>query len=135
MFWLESGLPNISTRNVVYICRPKMSHMRTIAGHIRASQSTPSSAGPLAFTILLVPRVTELCRKVLEDEGVAGDVTVSEARQTSPQGPDIRANKVQFKLEFVPLEDDLLSLETVDVARDLYLVCDGGVNVNCMETS
>jgi hypothetical protein len=78
MFWLESGLPNISTRNVVYICRPKMAHMRTIAGHIRASQSTPSSAGPLAFTILLVPRVTELCRKVLEDEGVAGDVTVSE---------------------------------------------------------
>jgi hypothetical protein len=26
----------------------------------------------------MVPRVTELCRKVLEDEGVAGDVTVSE---------------------------------------------------------
>lgn len=30
------------------------------------------------FTILMVPRVTELCKKVLEDEGVAGDVTVSE---------------------------------------------------------
>jgi hypothetical protein len=28
----------------------------------------------------MVPRVTELCRKVLEDEGVAGDVTVSEVR-------------------------------------------------------
>jgi hypothetical protein len=32
------------------------------------------------------------------------------------------ADQVQFKLEFVPLEDDLLSLETDDVARDLYLV-------------
>jgi len=32
MFWLEAGLPNISTRNVVYICRPQMAHMRTIAG-------------------------------------------------------------------------------------------------------
>ena len=29
---------------------------------------------------------------------------------------------VQFKLEFVPLEEDLLSLEMDDVARDLYLV-------------
>jgi hypothetical protein len=28
----------------------------------------------------------------------------------------------QFKLEFVPLEEDLLSLELDDVARDLYLV-------------
>jgi hypothetical protein len=28
----------------------------------------------------------------------------------------------QFKLEFVPLEDDLLSLEMDDVARDIYLV-------------
>ena len=98
MFWLESGLPNISTRNVVYICRPQMAHMRTIAGklsamtrariadgtgHIRSSQSTPSSSGPLVFTILMVPRVTELCRKVLEDEGVAGDVTVSEVSLTT----------------------------------------------------
>jgi hypothetical protein len=30
----------------------------------------------------MVPRVTELCRKVLEDEGVAGDVTVSEVSWT-----------------------------------------------------
>lgn len=44
---------------------------------IRSQQSTPSPSGPLVYTILLVPRVTELCRKVLEDEGVAGDVTLS----------------------------------------------------------
>jgi hypothetical protein len=34
----------------------------------------------LVYTILLVPRATELCRKVLEDEGVAGDVNISEVR-------------------------------------------------------
>ena len=34
------------------------------------------ATGPLMFTCLLVPKVTELCRKVLEDEGVAGDINV-----------------------------------------------------------
>jgi hypothetical protein len=33
------------------------------------------------YTILFVPRATELCRKVLEDEGVAGDVTIGEVSQ------------------------------------------------------
>jgi hypothetical protein len=38
----------------------------------------------------MVPRVTELCRKVLEDEGVAGDVTVSEVSLRAL----VRADKV-----------------------------------------
>ncbi len=96
MFWLEPGPLNVTTRNVVWLCRPKMRYMRTIAGmsshpgtgvrlaaderleQIRSQQSNTSSAGPLVYTLLLVPRATELCRKVLEDEGVAGDVNVSE---------------------------------------------------------
>jgi hypothetical protein len=48
------------------------------AEQIRHHQSNVSSSGPVVFTILLVPRATELCRKVLEDEGVAGDVNVEE---------------------------------------------------------
>ncbi|KAK1923713.1 Sec1-like protein [Papiliotrema laurentii] len=104
MFWLEDGPLNVTTRNVVWLCRPRMSYMRTIAKQIRSHQASPPPQGPLIYTILLVPRVTELCRKVLEDEGVAGDVTLAE-----------------FKMEFIPLEDDLLSLELDDVARDIYL--------------
>lgn len=45
---------------------------------IRHHQSSASTSGPVVFTVLLVPRATELCRKVLEDEGVAGDVNVEE---------------------------------------------------------
>ena len=30
---------------------------------------------------------------------------------------------LQFKLEFIPMEDDLLSLEMDDASRDIYLVC------------
>ncbi|ORY34875.1 putative ATP binding protein [Naematelia encephala] len=104
LFWLEPGPLSVSTRNVVWLCRPKLSHMRTIAEQIRSQQSSPAAAGPLVYTILLVPRATELCRKVLEDEGVAGDINISE-----------------FRMEFVPLEEDLLSMEMEDVARDIFL--------------
>ncbi|OCF35138.1 ATP-binding protein [Kwoniella heveanensis BCC8398] len=104
MFWLEPGALNINTRNVVWLCRPKMEFMRIIADQIRSQQNNPSAAGPLVYTILLVPRATELCRKVLEDQGVMGDVTISE-----------------FKLEFIPMEEDLLSLEMEGVARDIHL--------------
>lgn len=99
MFWLEAGPLNVGTRNVVWLCRPKLSYMRIIAGElglstymsgrtdvsieqIRSHQTNPSGTGPLVYTILLVPRATELCRKVLEDEGVAGDVNISEVRST-----------------------------------------------------
>ncbi|ORX37894.1 Sec1-like protein [Kockovaella imperatae] len=100
IFWFEAGPLNVATRNVVWLCRPKIKHIRIIAG-MRDYQYT---ADGLVFTLLLVPRVTELCRKVLEDEGVAGDVNV-----------------LPFKMEFIPLEDDLLSLEMSDTARDVYL--------------
>lgn len=79
MFWLEAGPLNVQTRNVVWLCRPKRTHMKVIAEQVRASP------GGVQFTILMVPRVTELCRRVLEDEGVIGDVALSEVRRT-PSG-------------------------------------------------
>jgi len=71
MFWLERGPLNVSTRNVVWLCRPKREHMRIIADQVRSSPG-------LVYTVLLVPRVNELCRRIMEEEGVAGDVTLSE---------------------------------------------------------
>lgn len=35
MFWLESGPLSVSTRNVVWLCRPKLRFMRIIAGPSR----------------------------------------------------------------------------------------------------
>lgn len=83
--------------------------MRVIAEQVRAAPG-------LVYTILLVPRVNELCRRVLEDEGVIGDVTLAEVRLR-----DYNAH-TQFKLELIPIEDDVLSLELEDVARDIFLV-------------
>jgi lysine-specific histone demethylase 1 len=44
--------------------------------------------------------------QLLEEAGVLGDVSVSE-----------------WPLYFVPLADDMLSLELEDAVSDLYLVC------------
>lgn len=52
-----------------------------------------------------VPRRTLLCEKILEDEGVVGDITIGE-----------------YPLYFVPLEPDLLSLELDHSFQELYLV-------------
>ena len=37
MFWLEPGPLNVSTRHVVWLCRPRMSLMRIIAGEAASS--------------------------------------------------------------------------------------------------
>jgi len=58
------------------------------------------------FSIFIVPRRTLVCNKILEDAGVLGDVSVEE-----------------FPLYFIPLEQDVLSLELADSFGDLYLVC------------
>ena len=57
------------------------------------------------ISIIWIPRRTLVSNKVLEDEGVLGDVNVSD-----------------FSLYFLPLENDVLSLELEDSFTDLYLV-------------
>ena len=55
--------------------------------------------------VFWVPRRTLVSNKILEDEGVLGDINVSE-----------------LPLFFLPLENDLLSLELDDAFSDLFLV-------------
>lgn len=57
------------------------------------------------FSIFWVPRRTLVSNQILEDEGVVGDVNVAE-----------------LPLLFLPLENDVLSLELEDAFNDLYLV-------------
>jgi len=57
------------------------------------------------FSIFWVPRRTLVCDKILEDQGVLGDVGVAE-----------------FALYFIPLERDVLSLELEESFSDLHLV-------------
>jgi hypothetical protein len=58
------------------------------------------------FSIFWVPRRTMTSDQLLEEAGVLGEASVNE-----------------WPLFFVPLADDVLSLELEDAVSDLYLVC------------
>ncbi len=57
------------------------------------------------ITVCWIPRRTLVSNKILEDEGVLGDVNV-----------------LELPIYFLPLEDDMLSLELDDAFGDLYMV-------------
>ncbi|KAF9486502.1 Sec1-like protein [Pholiota conissans] len=101
MFWLESGPLTSSTANIVYICRPRIGHVKIIADHIKrhAKESRKHN-----YTILLVPRVSTLFSRILEEEGVLGDVTIS-----------------SYNLQFIPIAEDVVSLEHENALRELWV--------------
>lgn len=76
----------------------------TSTAQIKAHSALPNPPSH-SYTILLVPRATELCRKVLEEEGVLGDVTLTE-----------------YNLAFIPLEPDVLSLEMDHASKEIFAV-------------
>ena len=57
------------------------------------------------FSVIVVPRRTLVCSKVFEDAGVLGDISLEE-----------------LPLYFLPVDQDVLSLEFEDSFADLYLV-------------
>lgn len=75
----------ISARMRLLIASPRI-------GHIKANRSTQQTQH--TYTVVFAPRRTELCMRALEEEGVLHEVSV-----------------VDYGLEFVPLEKDVLSME------------------------
>jgi hypothetical protein len=57
------------------------------------------------YTLLLVPRVSTLVSRILEEEGVLGDVTIS-----------------AYHLQFIPIAEDVISLEHDNTLRELLVV-------------
>ncbi|KAF8807938.1 Sec1-like protein [Phlegmacium glaucopus] len=101
MFWLEPGPLTSSTANIVYLCRPRINHVKIIADHIKrhAKESRKHN-----YTLLLVPRISTLVSRILEEEGVLGDVTIS-----------------SYNLQFIPIAKDVISLEHENAMRELWV--------------
>lgn len=57
------------------------------------------------YTLLLVPRTSTLVSRILEEEGVLGDVTIS-----------------SYNLQFIPIAEDVISLEHENTLRELWVV-------------
>ncbi|KAJ5482792.1 hypothetical protein N7539_006238 [Penicillium diatomitis] len=108
VFLLENANVDSSQRNVVFVVRgEKAHHVRTVAEQIKRLQNNGNVEHE--FSIFFSPRRTLVGNAVLEEAGIIGDVNIAE-----------------FPLEFLPLEQDLLSLELDDTFADLYLHKDPG---------
>ncbi|KAG2453701.1 hypothetical protein HYH02_001913 [Chlamydomonas schloesseri] len=89
-------------RSVVYLVRPTVANAQAVATQIK----TRTKADAHDFSVCFVPRRTIACERVLEEEGVLGDVAIGE-----------------YCLDMVPYDDDVLSLELDSAFADC--VADG----------
>ncbi|KAF8131667.1 Sec1-like protein [Boletus edulis] len=101
MFWLEPGPLTSTTTNVIYLCRPLIKYVKIIADQIKRSSK---ESHKYRYTLFLVPRTSTLVSRILEEEGVLGDLTVS-----------------SYNLQFIPVEEDVISLEHDSAFRELWV--------------
>lgn len=57
------------------------------------------------YTVFLVPRVSTLSTKILEEEGVLGEVTLR-----------------PYNLQFIPVAEDVISLEHETAFKEIWVV-------------
>ncbi|XP_056021791.1 vacuolar protein sorting-associated protein 33B-like isoform X1 [Ostrea edulis] len=88
----------------IYLVRPRMTTMKSIADHINSDKNINFQR---KYNIIFVPRKLHTAVSVLEYEGVMGYVTLSELR-----------------LDFIPLDKDVLSLELPEFFKTFYLESD-----------
>ncbi|KAK2813186.1 hypothetical protein FQN50_000864 [Emmonsiellopsis sp. PD_5] len=108
VFLLENTNTDSSQKNIVFLVHAeKPAQVQSTADQIKQLQRNGTVEHE--FSIFWVPRRTLVCNQILEDEGIIGDVNI-----------------VEFPLYFLPLENDILSLELDDSFNDLYLNKDPG---------
>ncbi|KAF7791610.1 hypothetical protein EIP86_002627 [Pleurotus ostreatoroseus] len=113
MFWLEPGPLTATTTNVVYLCRPRINYVKTIADQIKRHAR---EAQPHTYTLFLVPRTSTLITRILEEEGVLGDVTIS-----------------SYNLQLIPVAEDVVSLEHDTAFKEIWVDGDETVIYNSMQ--
>ncbi|KAK5172224.1 Vacuolar protein-sorting-associated protein 33 [Saxophila tyrrhenica] len=103
IFFLENHNVDSSQRNIIFLCRGESAKTaRMVAEQIKLVRS--ESQIDHEFSIIWVPRRTRVSDMVLEEHGTLGEATIS-----------------QLQLHFIPLEQDVLSLELDTAVHDLYL--------------
>ncbi|OLY85128.1 Vacuolar protein sorting-associated protein 33A [Smittium mucronatum] len=89
------------TQNILYILRSSIKNAELISAHIKNNSVKNRT---FSYTLNLVPRRTLLFEKVLEDEGVLGDLLIDE-----------------IPILFVPFEKDFLSMDLKNSFKESYL--------------
>ncbi|KAG1179827.1 hypothetical protein G6F70_006475 [Rhizopus microsporus] len=101
IYHLESDTLETDCPGLIYICRPKLKYMRYIASHIKHF----SKSSKIDCWLFFVPERTMICERVLEEEGVKGDITIG-----------------SYAMDWIPYEDDLISMELdPSTWKEIYL--------------
>lgn len=85
--------------NIIYLTRPHFATMKAVAGQIRQCVEMGWKS---QHHVYFVPHRTIACEQILEDEGVLQYTTVGE-----------------YRLGFVPIDSDLITLGMKDVYREM----------------
>ncbi|CAF0986915.1 unnamed protein product [Brachionus calyciflorus] len=94
--------------HIFFIVKPKLDLMDFIAENVRSIESELKNEIK-EFHILFVPRKTHLCEKKLKELGVYGS---------------FKNNLKEFFLDLIPLDYDLLSMESPELFKDSFLYND-----------
>lgn len=93
------ALPDVDVRNIIFITRPNMKLMNCIAENVHSIDKRRGTNKELFLYFL--PRVSTLCETQLKNKGVYGSFT----------------HVGEFKCDFFPVDNDLLSMELKDSFR------------------
>ena len=96
-------------RITLFIVRPRTVYMEIIANMIKdemqkIGQQKSKETNYKQYGIIFVPRRSRVCEEKLKEHGVRGDIIIDE-----------------LNLDFLPIDTDLLSMESKDCFRDLYV--------------
>ncbi|CAL4065755.1 unnamed protein product, partial [Meganyctiphanes norvegica] len=101
IYRLERLPPPVLSPQRLYFVRPTLVNTKFIADHVHQDQLNNPE---IMLHAVVVPRIVSSVTRLLEEEGLHGVLTLHE-----------------FSPEFIPLDDDLLSLEMNSFFRDAYL--------------
>lgn len=102
MLPLRSGpLPDIDVRNIIFITRPNLKLMNCIAENVHSIEKKQKSSARKELFLYFLPRISTLCESQLKNKGVYGSF----------------ASVGEFKCDFFPVDNDLLSMELKDSYR------------------
>ena len=100
---LRAGPLRVEQRKIVYLVRSNIPNMYMIAEQIR---SLPPGR-PYEIHLCQVPRRSAFCERVLEEEGVCDDMSFCD-----------------LDLGFIPVEQDVISMESPEAFRQTKLIGD-----------
>lgn len=93
---------------VLFLVRPSIRSMRYVAKYVRELGADGSGgtgpSGKKRFHLYFVSRRTLVCDEILKKEGVFGSLSIGE-----------------YKLDLIPLDDDILTLELDSCFKEFYL--------------